>query len=1001
MKTKPELLLFISAIFFTLLFFAQLSYAQRLYVKQSASGKNDGSSWTDAYTDLQSALEHKESCDEIWVARGVYKPSKDENGLIPVDSREKTFVLQRKLAIYGGFEGDEDELSDRMITINQTTLSGDIGTNASSDNCYHILYNGEDVLDQETIIDGFTITGGNANGNSHPNNKGGALYLSNSYSQPVIRNCTFIGNNGNSGGAIFIAAGSEPVIELSRFMSNTATNDGGALYNSAQSAASVLSCTFSANTAGINGGAVYNNSDAITEIKNSEFVNNAAATSGGAIFNYQRADIIVQNSIFDNNAAEQGGALYNESADPVIQNTLFKGNNAGMYGGGMYNYSTYTSAPSEPVIQNCTFINNESQYLGGGISSYDSSPTIQNCIFWGNEAPINGNSFYNSDNASATLEHSIVEESGAAQLPRTTFVEVLFGVNPLFTDYNGDDFTLLPQSPARDYGMDIIRELPETDLAGNKRLYNQTLDLGAYEIQNIAPNDILLSNNQVYEDEPPGLFVGTFTASDPNDTETHTFSLIAGEGDTDNAKFTLSGDTLKTAVVIDREQQTTCSIRVKATDNGDGNLSYEKQFTIDVLLANILPTSEDQSRTIEEDASYNFSSDDFVFNDTNSEHSLEKIQIVALPQDGNFTKKGQAIVQNQEINTENIGEMTFSPLENENGEPYSDFQFKIFDGLAYSEQSYTFTINVSPINDKPLGRHGSIELYKNTQYQFSTDDFYFEDADVDDTFAGIEVVTEETAGDLEYDGNHITAFQECPDVSKLVFTPETDATGADYSYFFYRIKDSYGEFSNDIYSMNISVLPNDVATTIYISSASIDENVPVGTLVGTFTNNDSDASDTYTYSFASGDGTNDADNNNFVIINDELHTDTDIDYESQQAYNIYIQVSDGKGGICKQSFLITVIDDTNETGIYEATKEQFVVYPNPATEKLMLHIPGLQENNKIEEISLHSVNGQIVKKIQSIDDRQAINITSLKKGIYVLKIQLKSNKTITKKIVIQ
>jgi hypothetical protein len=51
----------------------------RVFVDSRAKGSNNGSSWANAYTDLQSALALKNFDIEIWVARGTYKPTATAN----------------------------------------------------------------------------------------------------------------------------------------------------------------------------------------------------------------------------------------------------------------------------------------------------------------------------------------------------------------------------------------------------------------------------------------------------------------------------------------------------------------------------------------------------------------------------------------------------------------------------------------------------------------------------------------------------------------------------------------------------------------------------------------------------------------------------------------------------------------------------------------------------------------------------------------------------------
>ena len=81
------------------------------YVNDDATGVNNGTNWTDAFTDLQSALNKAVTGDEIWVAAGTYQPSVtiDDSS----DPRTAAFILKSGVKIYGGFAGDEKDLTKR------------------------------------------------------------------------------------------------------------------------------------------------------------------------------------------------------------------------------------------------------------------------------------------------------------------------------------------------------------------------------------------------------------------------------------------------------------------------------------------------------------------------------------------------------------------------------------------------------------------------------------------------------------------------------------------------------------------------------------------------------------------------------------------------------------------------------------------------------------------------------------------------------------------------
>ena len=106
---------------------------------------------------------------------------------------------------------------------------------------------------------------------------------------------------------------------------------------------------------------------------------------------------------------------------------------------------------------------------------------------------------------------------------------------------------------------------------------------------NEAPTNISASASSVAENAASGTTVATLSATDIDAGETFTYTLISGTGDTDNASFTISGSTLRTAAVFDFETKSSYSVRVRVTDAG--GLTFEKVFTIGVTDVNDAPTN--------------------------------------------------------------------------------------------------------------------------------------------------------------------------------------------------------------------------------------------------------------------------------------------------------------------------------------------------------------------------------------------------------------------------
>ncbi len=166
------------------------------YVKASAAGANNGSSWTDAYTNLAYALSQITNPADIWVAAGTY---------LPGSNKSSSFSLKTDIALYGGFNGSESAFSERDPTTNRTILSGDvlgndIGFSNRSDNVYHVV-----VGNYGAILDGFLIKGGHAYLGEffHRDNYGGGILCD--IDVPIIRNCLFSNNYAHVyGGALYI-----------------------------------------------------------------------------------------------------------------------------------------------------------------------------------------------------------------------------------------------------------------------------------------------------------------------------------------------------------------------------------------------------------------------------------------------------------------------------------------------------------------------------------------------------------------------------------------------------------------------------------------------------------------------------------------------------------------------------------------------------------------------------------------------------------------------------
>ena len=233
---------------------ATSAHADVIYVNDDAAGANDGSSWADAFSDLQAAIARAQTRDEIWVAGGTYRPSvRADLG----DRRSATFQLKNGVGIYGGFAGNETSRDQRDWRANPTILSGDLnGDDADvsdpanlpteptrQDNSYHVVTASN--VGATVVLDGFIITAGRAS------NRGGGMYNWNS--DPTLTNCTFTENSARWGGGMHNQENSNPEVTSCTFEHNSADDAGGGMHNW-NSDPTLTNCTFTGNSARWGGG---------------------------------------------------------------------------------------------------------------------------------------------------------------------------------------------------------------------------------------------------------------------------------------------------------------------------------------------------------------------------------------------------------------------------------------------------------------------------------------------------------------------------------------------------------------------------------------------------------------------------------------------------------------------------------------------------------------------------------------------------------------------------
>ena len=268
-----------------------------IYVNEYAAVPGTGSSWANAYTNLQSALDAAVAHDQIWVAQGTYYP-----GTNLMD----TFALKPDVGLYGGFAGIETSLSQRKWQKYVTTLSADIGVyGVATDNIYRVVTAQSAT---NAALDGFYITGGNGSSSLPLYSSGAGMKISGA---PLsVSNCCFSSNNAQDGGAVWSDAAAS--FRNCIFQGNSSRASGGAI--NAFFNTTLDNCVFHDNSAPAGtGGAIFFSNVYTLAVNNCTFTSNSAQSGGFSIYVLNRGTALIRNSIFWNaNHAvrDSGGGIW-------------------------------------------------------------------------------------------------------------------------------------------------------------------------------------------------------------------------------------------------------------------------------------------------------------------------------------------------------------------------------------------------------------------------------------------------------------------------------------------------------------------------------------------------------------------------------------------------------------------------------------------------------------------------------------------------------------------
>jgi hypothetical protein len=385
------------------------------------------------YSTIQAAINASADGDNIVVAPGVYR---------------EAIVLNGKAVTLRSSAGPA------LTTIDAATLTA---------NSVIRCVNGEGP---DTVIDGFTVTGGSGTLENNRRKGGGML---NKNASPTVVNCVFRANEIRAyefeiegSGAGMYNENAHPTVRACTFVENELLgcngwlNGGAGMYND-NSSPMVAECRFE-NNAGNNGGGMMNINGANPTVVNCHFEGNTVTYSGGGMNLTNGASATVTNCVFTANESWHGAALYSYSSDMQLSSCTIYANVAERAGGAAYVF--YPTADTR----------------------------LANSVLWNNVGAL--------EPANAEIGHT-----GAAPTVRSSVVKGgypgvgVIAANPQFENAAAGDFRLKDGSPALDVGEDdflpmdtmdldgdgVFFEILPVDMNGDTRLAGVGLDMGAFE----------------------------------------------------------------------------------------------------------------------------------------------------------------------------------------------------------------------------------------------------------------------------------------------------------------------------------------------------------------------------------------------------------------------------------------------------------------------------------------------------------------------------------------
>jgi len=181
-------------------------------------------------------------------------------------------------------------------------------------------------------------------------------------------------------------------------------------------------------------------------------------------------------------------------------------------------------------------------------------------------------------------------------------------------------------------------------------------------------------------------------------------------------------------------------------------------------------------------------------------------------------------------------------------------------------------------------------------------------------------------------------------------------------------------------------------TDIMLSNTSISKDASIGSVIGAITVDDISENETFEFEVFEKDFLSLKTSKNFEVVNSELKTKSTLS-SSVSSYSITLRVTDSEELSLDKEF--TIITNNNASAISDASENTLNIYPNPATSIL-----NIANADKIEKIMLIDLAGKATY-IKSDLTTNSIDVSQIKRGMYILKITDKNKHTSLERLILK